>query len=162
MTDTTNPTSRALRATEMLGLTYPGLTTQEATTAALQDIMHLQDEYPDKLHFEGAVEDARNGHDDIARPEHKTADVVSLDAERFKRGHEPSPAEQAAEQAEADRLMKLHTNVTLKKDGDNWLAHGPDFVDLQVSEAAYAPTPAEAVALYQQRFGGNNGETPAA
>jgi hypothetical protein len=50
----------------------------------------------------------------------------------------------------------------MKKDGDNWMAHGTDFVNLEVSEAVYAPTPAEAVALYQQRFGGNDGETPAA
>lgn len=161
MTDEFNPTSRALRATEVLGLTYPGLTTQEAVTACLQDIMHLQDEYPDKLHFEGAMEDAREAHDGISGV-NELADVVNLEEERFKRGHQPGAAELEAEQAEADRLMKRHPSVTLLKDGDQWIAHGPDFVNLKESQAAFAPTPAEAVAMWQKRLGEDHGETPAA
>ncbi len=67
--DPTNPLARAKRALEMLDFIFPGYTIQAAATEALQDMMHLEDSTPEKLHLIGALEDARNQHEDIAEPE---------------------------------------------------------------------------------------------
>lgn len=67
--DPTNPLARAKRALEMLDFIFPGYTIQAAATEALQDMMHLEDSTPEKLHLIGALEDARNQHEAIAEPE---------------------------------------------------------------------------------------------
>lgn len=67
--DPTNPLARAKRTLEMLDFIFPGYTIQAATTEALQDLMHLEDSTPEKLHLIGALEDARNQHEAIAEPE---------------------------------------------------------------------------------------------
>lgn len=68
MTNNKNPLSRAARALEMLDYVFPGYTTQAAVTEALHDIMHLEDAYPSKLELIGALNDARNEHDQLANP----------------------------------------------------------------------------------------------
>ena len=64
----TSPVARAIRALEMLDFVFPGYTIQAAVTEALQDMMHLEDAQPDHLHLIGALDDARNQHEDLAEP----------------------------------------------------------------------------------------------
>lgn len=44
-----------------------------------------------------------------------------------------------------------NTGIQVMKDGDSWIAHGPDFVNLQESPLGWGDTPNEAALDYQQK-----------
>lgn len=111
MTDPKNPTSRALRAIELLDTFFPGYTVQQAATELLTDLISLENEKPERLHYIGALEDAMNFHESIQRPleaeligetvvDQRELDdaiasgkVVDFSAARFEAGHKVKGAQ---------------------------------------------------------------------
>lgn len=67
MTNPENPTSRALRCIEALDAAFPGYTIQQAATEFFGDLLSLENQYPNRLHIIGAMDDARNLYESIER-----------------------------------------------------------------------------------------------
>lgn len=53
----------------------------------------------------------------------------------------------------AEAVAKPVQDYRVYKDGDQWCAVGPDFIDLQQSPAGFADTPGEALEALMQAFG---------
>jgi hypothetical protein len=52
----------------------------------------------------------------------------------------------------SDDIMDINDGYPLLKDGDSWVAVGPDFIDLQRSPAGFGATKEEAVRALQREL----------
>lgn len=72
----------------------------------------------------------------------------TVEAAQEKQANDFQKVQEEIDEREVARLKVRFPSITLKRDGEMWCAHGPDFINLAESPANFAARPADALRGY--------------